>query len=392
MSALKTHCPRGHELTDSNLRQRRGERSGRECLTCYRESAVTRQRARWTAADKAVQNQIRNLRGRARRIGLTITKQGDSFTVSDDVGAVFVGTLAGADAWIGTRFSGRPPGPARYDIPERWQPWIDLLVTDMRAAKRSPDTIRLRVERLAAVARSCPGSDPLTMSRTDLVNYMAANQSWTPEYAHSVRTSLRLFFGLLQDLEVRPHDPARRLPRIRIPRGVPRPCPDGAIRDALDHDTDPRVRLAIRLGAEAGLRRMEIASMRRDAVEGWPGEFHVHVRRGKGGHARVVPIGDDLANQLRASGDGASTYVFAARGGGHVTPQHLGKLIRDALPDHWTAHTLRHRFATVAYQASGDLRAVQELLGHQSVATTAIYTKVADDSMRRAAAATRLTV
>lgn len=388
--ALKTHCPRNHELTEDNLRRRTG-RSGRECLICARESAVKRQRDRWAVADKVVQNQIRTLRTRAQKMGLTVAKQGDSFTVSDGTDAVFVGTLAGAEVWIGARFVGKPPGLARYDIPELWRPWIELLVTDLRAARRSPDTIRLRVERLAAVARACPDTDPLTITRTELVNYMAANHTWAPEYAHSVRTTLRVFFGLLQDLELRPHDPARRLPRIRIPRGVPRPCPDGAIRDALDV-TDARLRLAIRLGAEAGLRRMEIATLRRDAIEGWSGDFHVHIRCGKGGHARVVPIADDLAHQLRASGDGTSTYLFPSPAGGHVTPRHLGKLIGDALPDHWSAHTLRHRYATVAYQASGDLRAVQELLGHQSPATTAIYTKVGDQAMRRAAAATRLNV
>jgi integrase len=387
--ALKTYCPRNHELTEDNLRRRTG-RSGRECLICARESAVQRQRDRWAVADKAVQNQIRTLRARAQKMGLTVAKQGEAFTVSDGTGSVFVGSLAGAETWIGARFVGKPPGLARYDIPELWLPWIELLVKDLRAARRSPDTIRLRVERLAAVARACPDSDPLTITRAELVDYMAANHSWTPEYAHSVRTTLRVFFGLLQDLELRPHDPARRLPRIRIPRGVPRPCPDGAIREALHEVTDSRLRLAIRLGAEAGLRRMEIATLRRDDIEGCVGDFRVHIRRGKGGHARVVPIADDLAQQLRASGDGSSAYLFPSPAGGHVTPAHLGTLIRKALPDRWSAHTLRHRYATVAYQSSGDLRAVQELLGHQSPATTAIYTRVADESIRRAAAATRL--
>jgi site-specific recombinase XerD len=53
----------------------------------------------------------------------------------------------------------------------------------------------------------------------------------------------------------------------------------------------------------------------------------------------------------------------------------------------WTAHTLRHRFGTKAYQHSSDLRVVQELLGHHSPATTAIYTEVSDDSRRGAAEA-----
>ncbi|KAA1251740.1 tyrosine-type recombinase/integrase [Mycobacterium simiae] len=55
-----------------------------------------------------------------------------------------------------------------------------------------------------------------------------------------------------------------------------------------------------------------------------------------------------------------------------------------ALPEHWTAHTLRHRFTTRAYRGSRNLRAVQTLLGHSSVATTERYTAVDDDEIRAA--------
>lgn len=51
----------------------------------------------------------------------------------------------------------------------------------------------------------------------------------------------------------------------------------------------------------------------------------------------------------------------------------------------WTAHTLRHRFASTAYAGSRDIRTVQELLGHSSVATTQIYTAVPDGSIRATA-------
>ncbi|AEG84519.1 tyrosine-type recombinase/integrase [Corynebacterium ulcerans] len=65
----------------------------------------------------------------------------------------------------------------------------------------------------------------------------------------------------------------------------------------------------------------------------------------------------------------------------------MGKLISRALPGDWTPHKIRHRYATVAYGHSYDLRAVQELLGHASVSTTQIYTAVSDTSMRSAASA-----
>ena len=56
------------------------------------------------------------------------------------------------------------------------------------------------------------------------------------------------------------------------------------------------------------------------------------------------------------------------------------------LPDAWTTHTLRHRFASAAYAADRDIRAVQELLGHASVSTTQIYTAIPAEAARRAVA------
>ena len=77
-------------------------------------------------------------------------------------------------------------------------------------------------------------------------------------------------------------------------------------------------------------------------------------------------------------------YLFPSSHGGHLTPHHLGKLVSACLPDGLTMHTLRHRCATLAYAATGDLRAVQELLGHAKPETTARYTAVSDAAVRRA--------
>lgn len=276
----------------------------------------------------------------------------------------------------------QPPGPAPTRCPRRWARWVELFASEQHAAKRSTNTIATRVGHLRAFALAHPRSDPLTVTRDQLVDYLAGND-WTPRTTHSVRSSLRVFFRLLHDLEHRRDDPARTLPTVKLPRALPRPCPDHVIVTAYSSTTDPRVTLAIRIATETGLRRGEVARLKPADVEGRPGNYCVHVV-GKGGHERTVPISDELAAQLLSV---TTAWVFPAPLGGPITPRHLGKLITRALPGPWTTHTLRHRFATVAYQTTSDLRAVQELLGHTSPVTTAIYTKVSDDSMRRAAMA-----
>jgi site-specific recombinase XerD len=96
-----------------------------------------------------------------------------------------------------------------------------------------------------------------------------------------------------------------------------------------------------------------------------------------------VPLPDDLAEEL-LNYDG---YIFSGQIDGHLSAAYVSKLMSREL-DGATGHQLRHRYATRAYQLGGnDIRAVQELLGHASVATTQIYTAVQPESLRRTALA-----
>jgi integrase len=138
----------------------------------------------------------------------------------------------------------------------------------------------------------------------------------------------------------------------------------------------------LQLAGEAGLRRGEVAQVHRDdLIEIDRPQLVVH---GKGGKQRVIPISDYLTQLIR---DGApKSWLFPNGSGGHLTSQHVGKLVAQALPDHWTIHTLRHRFATRAYRSTRNLRAVQTLLGHESVMTTERYTALDDSEIRATAA------
>lgn len=181
---------------------------------------------------------------------------------------------------------------------------------------------------------------------------------------------------------------ADELPSVREQRGAPRPTPDRVWREAL-LAADPRLKLVLRLAAECGLRRAEVAQVHaRDLIDGVDGtQLLVH---GKGNKQRVVPLSDSLADAIR---DRLQDPTIRAAGGwlfpnnkgtDHLTAPWVGYLVREVLPRGWTMHQLRHRFASRAYRGTRNLRAVQILLGHENLGTTQRYTAVDDEELRAA--------
>jgi integrase/recombinase XerC len=140
----------------------------------------------------------------------------------------------------------------------------------------------------------------------------------------------------------------------------------------------------------AGLRVSECCALDLDDVERRGGAALVRVRRGKGSKERLVPLGAkavaaiDVWLRHRPGGDRAHpTALFVNARGGRLTPRSVqrGLLRYSALGPRATPHTLRHSFATHLLDGGVDLRAIQEMLGHASLAATQIYTKVSLDRL-----------
>lgn len=264
-----------------------------------------------------------------------------------------------------------------HELVHGWVMW-------MRAGGAPETTIAQRRYQVVRTLRDAQ-ADPLTVTAEQLIEWLGS-QAWAPETRRAYRAGLRRFFTWLQATGRRADNPAALIPTVPLPRTSPRPTPDSIYREALA-GADDDTRLMLRLAAMLGLRRGEIAKLHSsDLLEDLVGtSLRVH---GKGGHVRTLPLPEVLAAALRLRTPG---WVFpspsARRPGAPLTPAHVGVMVSRALPDGWTCHTLRHRCATVAYAAERDLRAVQELLGHAKPETTARYTQVPNDAIRRAIAA-----
>lgn len=261
-----------------------------------------------------------------------------------------------------------------------WSGWVEAWRTYLVAGGRSPGTVGLRTYHLRRLVEAV-AAGPAEVDSDEIAAFLAGGQ-WGANTRRSMLVSIRQFFKWALTTGRRDDDPTDSVPRVSPVIGRPRPCPEAAVHEAIRH-ASTRVRLMIALGATAGLRRAEIARVRGDDVHPAIGGPILAVR-GKGDKVREVPITDELAAMIAAEAPNGGWCFPSDRRAGALTPAHVGKLIARTLPGAWTTHTLRHRFASAAYAADRDIRAVQELLGHASVSTTQIYTAIPAEAARRA--------
>ena len=193
------------------------------------------------------------------------------------------------------------------------------------------------------------------------------------------------FYEWARREELIPVSPTAKIIRPKLRSGLPRPAATDELKHALAVAT-PQERCWVLLAALMGLRCQEIAGMRREDV--LDGEGLLRVVKAKGGKERTLPLHPDVLEALRAMPMPRTGRVFSRPRGGAYSPaqfsQNFNAFLKRACGESApTAHQLRHWFGTNLYAQSQDIRMTQEMLGHASPATTAIYT--AFD--RRAAAA-----
>lgn len=273
----------------------------------------------------------------------------------------------------------------KISAPVPWRESINGWTDTLKAAGLSAQTIKSRRYKMVHLAALLMPSGPEDVTTEQIVQTFA-RQQWKPETRRAYRNTISSFFRWLHKSGRRSDDPSLDVPRVKKPHAHPRPCPDRYIAAAMEMATTSE-RLMIRLGAECGLRRGEIARVHSDDVVADSAGRSLIVR-GKGDKQRIVPLPDDLAGIIMD----ARGYLFPGRFGGHVEESYIGDHISRLLPAGYAAHTLRHRFATTAYAATHDLFVVAELLGHESVETTEHYVAMPDGRLREATAAVRLAV
>jgi integrase len=203
------------------------------------------------------------------------------------------------------------------------------------------------------------------------------------EGCHRRRSCISAFYKwCVNEAELLDRDPTIKVSKVERGKALPKPIPQRdflrALQTAGTNDYN-----AIILGRLAGLRACEIAAVHTDNIDG----DHLRVD-GKGRKQRRVPMHPEVKRIVLA----ANGFVFPANTKlGHVQPQTISQRLSRALPGRWTAHSLRHAFATQLYEETRNLKAVAEMLGHSSTKVTERYVKTEHEGAADAIRAMRIT-
>lgn len=206
---------------------------------------------------------------------------------------------------------------------------------------------------------------------------------------------VRRFFAWLCRSGALPANPAADLdlPRKQT-RQLPRSLSSDEIRRimAIPNTADPafglRDRTMLELFYATGVRRTEMSNL--DHGDYDPGARTLHVRQGKGGKSRLLPVGERAAawldrytSQSRPLFDHLpnETALFLSGYGTRITPAYIGNWVKDlmkrcGIDKPGSCHLFRHSCATDMHRGGADIRYVQEMLGHARMETTQIYTHV----------------
>lgn len=266
----------------------------------------------------------------------------------------------------------------------QWMRGKGLAEGTIRARKSALKRLERFTEATPAGATRSHVESYLALRRTGDAGRVVSDSTFANEVSH-----LRGFFAWLHRFEYRMDDPMSRVEAGRRYTPMVQPIPDPTLSDVLK-GADGDLLVILALAAFAGLRACEIASLSWADVDGV--DATIHVRRGKNGKDRMVPLTQPVRDALTALPHRSGQVVRRRDGSPRpVTPnlvtKRAGRVLGGRKSGGFSLHQLRHRWASAAYRESKDIRAVQEGLGHSSPATTAIYAKPGADALREASEA-----
>ena len=285
--------------------------------------------------------------------------------------------------------SPRTPGPSAESSIPAWMDPVEAFVRHLAHERRlSPHTREAYRRDLAAAAGRFEAAGKPGWTALDPVEVQGF-AAWCHRAGLSGRSiqrrlsALRTFFDFLIREGLAERNPARSVRAPKVARRLPKALDPDEAANLLDREP-PRGYEAVRdvamleLLYSSGLRLGEVQGLSLGDLDLASGLVSV---LGKGSKRRIVPVGrkarEALGRWLAIRGGGEEPAVFVSRSGRRLGARAIQDRVRRFASRHGIdlhPHMLRHSFASHLLESSGDLRAVQELLGHADLGTTQVYT------------------
>jgi integrase/recombinase XerC/integrase/recombinase XerD len=297
-----------------------------------------------------------------------------------------------------------PSNRAAEQLDPAWADALERFAEELEARHFSANTRRAYATDLRDLGRWAGGRgiEPTEVSYRVLRGYAAELGGRRLERSSISRrlAAARSFLDHLRRRDEIPSNPAELLPNPKHSSRLPRVLGPDEVRQLLErigHSTplESRDRAMLEIAYSSGLRCSELIGLDVESVD-----FESETLRivGKGRKERIVPLGEPAQRALReyvekarpALVDGTSERaLLVSKSGRRLSPsdvtRRLDRRVREAaLAGRVSPHALRHSFATHMLEGGADLRSIQELLGHASLSTTQIYTRVEPSRLRAA--------
>ncbi len=277
--------------------------------------------------------------------------------------------------------------------------WVDAFLLQLQNKNFSPMTIksyRADLEEFLSFCAQRNIREVSQFSSTNIRSFLAALQTQkNPSRNTMLRkiASLRSFAAYLLEQGELLRNPFKLLPAPKrqkiLPKFLTVPETEQLLDTAAHTKTAPRDRALFELMYSSGLRRSEVVGLKISDVDFFNGIVKVF---GKGSKERLVPVTDEALAAIKdylacRKNPQSQEALFLNRNGKPLTGDGLAYIFKNtAIAAHLvrkvTPHSLRHSFATHLLNNGCDLRSLQEMLGHKSLAATQVYTHVSVEKLK----------
>lgn len=235
-------------------------------------------------------------------------------------------------------------------------------------------------------------NDAETCTREDITRFMQhlAGEGFAPRSRARKLSSLNQFFLYLYTEKIRKDNPCTNIDAPKVTKALPKFLSEKEVDKLIDTASDDlRLKAMLEVLYATGLRVSELISLKSSNIRKDGADFFVVVK-GKGSKERMVPLNKlsiEAIKNYHARIE-KSDWLFPS-GKSHITRQRFGQLLKELAlkanldPEKLSPHVLRHSFASHMLAHGADLRLVQELLGHEQIATTQIYTHIQSTKLHK---------